>query len=201
MADKKEGGSCYKSTTIKPIFASKLFKCRSHDRSYFKLSFSYNLHKNITLTTSTSACSRNSAARFTNNCVPVVYYFHTENHPSKRLVSNPFTEKGIKFKFDLNYLPRVWAFWIHDPLWDFSFKKRTLMVCWFTYCYILTNPTAPEILNGKPYSYEVDWWSLGVVMYTLLVGKVSATEDSVISVIADKECNDLDMFLLSSHPI
>ena len=130
-----------------------------------------------------------------------MYYFHTENYPSKQLVSNPFTEKGIKFKFDLNYPPRVWAFWIHDPLWDFSFKKRTLRVCWFTYCYILTNPTAPEILNGKPYSLEVDWWSLGVVMYTLLVGKVSATEDSVISVIADKECNDMDMFLLSSHPI
>ena len=80
-------------------------------------------------------------------------------------------------------------------------RKRTLRVCWFTYCYILTNPTAPEILNGKPYSYEVDWWSLGVVMYTLLVGKVAAAEDSVISVIADKECNDMDMFLLSSHPI
>ena len=130
-----------------------------------------------------------------------MYYFHTENHPSKRLVSNPFTEKGIKFKFDLNYPLRVWAFWIYDPFWDFSLKKRTLRVCWFTYCYILTNPTAPEILNGKPYSLEVDWWSLGVVMYTLLVGKVSATEDSVISVIADKECNDMDMFLLSSHPI
>ena len=38
-------------------------------------------------------------------------------------------------------------------------------------------------------------------MYTLLVGKVAAAEDSVISVIADKECNDMDMFLLSSHPI
>jgi len=130
-----------------------------------------------------------------------VYYFHTENHPSKRLVSNPFTEKGIKFKFDLNYPIRVWAFWIHDPFWDFSLNKRTLRVCWFTYCYILTNPTAPEILNGKPYSREVDWWSLGVVMYTLLVGKVAAAEDSVISVIADKECNDMDMFPLSSHPI
>ena len=37
-----------------------------------------------------------------------------------------------------------------------------------------------------------------MVMYTLLVGKVAAAEDSVI---ADKECNDMDMFLLSSHPI
>lgn len=125
MADKKEGGSCYKSTTIKPIFASKLFKCRSHHRSYYKLSFSRNLHRNITMTTSTSACSRNSAARFTNNCRTccVLLIFHSENHPSKRLVSNPFTEKGIKFKFDLNYPPRVWAFWIHDPFWDFSLKK------------------------------------------------------------------------------
>lgn len=35
------------------------------------------------------------------------------------------------------------------------------------------NYIAPEILEGKDgHSYEVDMWSLGVILYTLLIGKV-----------------------------
>ena len=34
------------------------------------------------------------------------------------------------------------------------------------------NYIAPEILDGKQgHSYEVDCWSLGVIIYTMLVGK------------------------------
>ena len=36
--------------------------------------------------------------------------------------------------------------------------------------------TAPEIINKKPYSYEVDIWSLGIIIYMLIIGK--ATFDS-----------------------
>lgn len=36
------------------------------------------------------------------------------------------------------------------------------------------NYIAPEILDGRVgHSYEVDIWSLGVILYTLLIGKVS----------------------------
>jgi serine/threonine protein kinase len=30
---------------------------------------------------------------------------------------------------------------------------------------------APEVLDGSPYSKAVDYWSLGIVLYQLLIGK------------------------------
>lgn len=32
--------------------------------------------------------------------------------------------------------------------------------------------SAPEVLMGKEYSYEADWWSFGVMMYDMVVGQV-----------------------------
>jgi serum/glucocorticoid-regulated kinase 2 len=29
---------------------------------------------------------------------------------------------------------------------------------------------APEMLNKKGYSYQVDWWALGTIMYEMLTG-------------------------------
>jgi serine/threonine kinase 32 len=33
---------------------------------------------------------------------------------------------------------------------------------------------SPEILKKQGYSYSVDWWSLGIVLFELLYGYVSA---------------------------
>ena len=44
------------------------------------------------------------------------------------------------------------------------------------------NYIAPEILNGKEgHSYELDIWSIGVILYTLLIGKPPFETSDVIS--------------------
>ncbi|XP_077510402.1 ribosomal protein S6 kinase-related protein-like isoform X3 [Amblyomma americanum] len=46
---------------------------------------------------------------------------------------------------------------------------------------VLLDEDAPEVLAAQPYSHAADWWSLGIMMYALLVGKypVEGTGDHV----------------------
>ena len=52
----------------------------------------------------------------------------------------------------------------------------SVYICYFfliaTHIVVSYSLLAPEILSGQPYNVSVDWWSLGIVMYLLSVGKV-----------------------------
>ena len=43
----------------------------------------------------------------------------------------------------------------------------------YTYLLSLGTPNyiAPEILRGEDYSFSVDWWALGVLLYEMLAGR------------------------------
>jgi len=40
------------------------------------------------------------------------------------------------------------------------------------YCIILVCVLAPEVASMHPYGHASDWWSLGILMFALLVGQV-----------------------------
>lgn len=44
-----------------------------------------------------------------------------------------------------------------------------LMMCARSVC-----SAAPEVLSGGPYNHAADWWSLGILLFSLVTGKVSS---------------------------
>lgn len=57
----------------------------------------------------------------------------------------------------------------HIKIADFGFAKRIAEEKTSTFC---GTPSylAPEIIQKKPYSYEVDWWAFGVIVFVLCSG-------------------------------
>lgn len=59
----------------------------------------------------------------------------------------------------------------HAVLTDFGLSKTQISSNAQTYTFCGTPEyLAPEILKGQGHGKEVDWWSFGIMLYTLLVG-------------------------------
>lgn len=52
---------------------------------------------------------------------------------------------------------------------------------------------APEVIQGLPYSYEVDWWSFGTMLYEMLSGIVSFLSFANLD-----ECAELTLVFVDS---
>lgn len=85
-------------------------------------------------------------------------FYHLWNHPVYGWdVTTPppflFTREVNLLYFDVI----KWTCWwgVHPVLWACSLCSA-----------------APEVLSGGPYNHAADWWSLGILLFSLVTGKV-----------------------------
>lgn len=102
--------------------------------------------------------------KYTREIINAVKYLHSREVIHRDLkLGNIFL--GEKFEIKLG------DFGLATKLEFLNEKKRSICGT--------PNYIAPEIISGQGYSYSVDIWSIGVIIYTLLVGIPPFETDNV----------------------
>ena len=71
----------------------------------------------------------------------------------------------VPVKLLLTWVQYQWMYWSSMLI---SGACRTNLTCIVYLCVF----SAPEVLTVYPYDHAADWWSVGILMYTMLLGKV-----------------------------
>ncbi len=67
----------------------------------------------------------------------------------------------------------------YAKLTDFGLSKRLLPQSSVAHSFCGTPEyVAPEVIKKTGYSYEVDWWALGVLVFEMVTGKTPFSNDS-----------------------
>lgn len=116
------------------------------------------------------------------------------------LALNFLHEKGIIYR-DLKLDNVLIDHEGHIKLTDYGMCKEGIRVGDTTSTFCGTpNYIAPEILRGEDYSFSVDWWALGVLMYEMLAGR-SPFDIGVYSESPDQNTEDYLFQVILEKPI
>jgi protein-serine/threonine kinase len=63
---------------------------------------------------------------------------------------------------------------VMDRAWSFVGTTEYLVSCQTLIC---ADAQAPEVVKGQEYSYAVDWWGLGCIIFECLLGRVPFRKD------------------------
>ena len=101
----------------------------------------------------------------------------------RRGLSGPFTEQSLKndfnsfYKISLSVIIQTW-----EDTCTSEIKFPSARSCHAPR--ILTNCVLVlQIVAYQPYSFSVDWWALGVLIYEMLAGQVSMLESNFFEVV------------------